>query len=283
VAVVSYRYWERHLGLDSESVGRVIFANGRPLTIIGILPKAFLGIQPGYVSDLYLPISQVGIVSNKWMNRMDADTGWVQIVGRLRPDASEQGALVALDSVMQRTSGADQRKRETSGVPWRPVLEAGARGIQLLRDEARPTLLILSSVVGVVLLIACANLANLLLARGVARRREIAVRLSIGAGRWRLIRQLLTESLLLAGLGAGIGLSFAPPLTRLILNLAADGRLLRVDAHVDLRTLLFTAAAALVTAHLFGLTPVLRATRVDLTPALKDGSTGRLGQSRGWV
>lgn len=107
VAVVSYRYWEQHLGLDSEPVGRVIFANGRPLTIIGILPKAFLGIQPGNVSDLYLPISQVGIVSNKWMNRMDADTGWVQIVGRLRPDASEQGALVALDSVMQRTSGAD--------------------------------------------------------------------------------------------------------------------------------------------------------------------------------
>jgi len=282
VAISSYRYWERHLELSPEAVGRVIYANGRPLTIVGILPHEFLGVQPGHVPDLYLPIAHVGILNSKWLNRLDADIAWVQMVGRMRPGASEQGAIAALSSVMRRSAGAHENKRETTGEPWRPVLEEGARGIQVLRDGALPTLVILSSVVGMVLLIACANLANLLLARGVARRREIAVRLSIGAGKWRLIRQLLTESLLLAGLGAGTGLTLAPPLTKLILNVAVNGRLHLVDAHADGRTLLFTASAALATALLFGLMPALRATRVDLTPALKDGSSGPQRRGSHW-
>ena len=125
---------------------------------------------------------------------------------------------------------------------------------------------------GLVLLIACANLANLLLARGMARRREIAVRLSIGAGRWRLIRQLLTESLLLAGLGAGLGLALATPLLNFVASVAGGGE--GIDSRLDWRALLFTAAVALVAALLFGLMPAFRATRVNLTPALKDGSTG---------
>jgi len=128
------------------------------------------------------------------------------------------------------------------------------------------------------LLIACANLANLLMARGVARRREIAVRLSIGAGRGRLIRQLLTESFLLAGLGAGLGLTLAAPLAKLVLSVAVGSEADLIDTHLDWRALLFTAATALATALLFGLMPAVRATRVDLTPALKDGP-GTLGSS----
>jgi len=284
VAVVSYRYWERHLGLNLEIVGHVIFANGRAVTIVGILPREFVGVQPGSTPDLYLPMAHIGLVGNKHLNRQDADTAWVQIMGRLRPGASEQAALAELISMMQRDGEANARERETTGQPWRPVLEEGARGIKVLRDHSLPTLLILSSVVGLVLLIACANLANLLLSRGVVRRREMAVRLSIGAGRWRLIRQLLTESIVLAGFGAGVGLAIARPFSALILNVADGGRLSLVNAHLDGRTLLFTAAAAVATALLFGLVPALRATRMDLTPALKDGHVGsfgpRLGVSR---
>ncbi|PYT27491.1 MAG: hypothetical protein DMG57_18100, partial [Acidobacteria bacterium] len=279
VAVISYRYWERRLGLKPEIIGHVIFVNGRPATIVGITPRAFLGTEPGSAPDLYVPIAHIGIVGSKWLNPQDADVAWVQILGRLRPGASEQGAVVGLASVMERATVSDEKKRQTTGEPWRPVLEEGAHGIQILRDAALPTLLVLSSVVGLVLTIACANLANLLLARAVARRREIAVRLSIGAGRWRLIRQLLTESLLVATLGAGIGLAFAPALTKLIAGVARGGRAVVLDARLDSRTLLFTAAAALATALLFGLMPALRATRVDLTPALKDGPAGPLGGS----
>jgi len=273
-AVISYRYWERHLGLEPEAVGRTIFINGRPVTIVGIAPRAFLGVRPGRAPDLFLPMALVGVFGNKWHELQNADTSWVQIMGRLRPGASNKEAMAALGTVMQRVSVADERKSGRKGKPWRPVLQDGAGGIQLLREQALPALLVLSSVVGLVLMIACANLANLLLARGVARRREIAVRLSIGAGRGHLIRQLLTESLLLASLGAGLGLALAAPLSKFVVSVAGGGEI--VGARLDWRALLFTLAVALATALLFGLLPAFRATRVDLTPALKDGSTGAL-------
>ena len=275
VVVISYRYWERHLGLEPEAVGRTVFMNGRPVTVVGILPRTFVGVHPGSAPDLYLPMSLVGATGTQWYHLEDDNTSWVQIIGRLRPGASDQQAMAGLGAVMQRAGMAADKKRGKQGAPWRPLLQNGAGGIQLLRDEATPALLVLSSVVGLVLLIACANLANLLLARGVARRREIAVRLSIGAGRWRLMRQLLTESFLLAGLGAGLGLALAAPLSKFVVSLAGGGD--TIDAHLDWRALLFTGAAALITAILFGLLPAIRATRVDLTPALKEGSGGAMG------
>jgi predicted permease len=277
VVVISYRYWERHLGLKPEIVGQTIFVNGRPVTIVGITPREFLGVQPGGTPDLFLPMAHAAVFGKKRFDLHDSALAWVQVMGRLRSGASDQQAIAGLGAAMQRTSAPDDKKRGRKGEPWRPVLENGATGIQLLRDRATPALLVLSSVVGLVLLIACANLANLLLARGVARRREIAVRLSIGAGRWRLIRQLLTESLLLAGLGAGLGLALATPLLRFVAGVAGGGE--GIDARLDWRALLFTAAVALVTALLFGLMPAFRATRVDLTTALKDGSTGALSGS----
>ena len=278
VAVISYQYWERHFGLQPEAVGRTIFVNGRPVTIVGVAPRAFLGIEPGTVTGLYLPMSHVGVFGNKWYDLQSGDKAWVQIMGRLGTGVGEKAAAAALGTIMRRASAADEKKGRR-GEPWRPVLENGAGGIQLLRNQSLGPILVLSCVVGLVLLIACANLANLLLARGMARRREIAVRLSIGAGRWRLIRQLLTESLLLAGLGAGLGLALAAPLANLVLSVAGHGETIVVDARLDWRALLFTAGAALATTFLFGLMPAVRATRVDLTPALKDGSGGALGSS----
>ena len=277
VAVVSYRYWERHLGLEPEAIGRTIFINGRPVTVIGVTPKSFVSIRPGYAPDIYIPMALTGIFGDKWLNLADPDTAWVQIVGRLRPGVSDASAMAGLASVMQRAVATGGGKRGKAGKPWQPVLDNGASGLKLLRHNALTPLLVLTSVVGLVLLIACANLANLLLARSVARRREIAVRLSIGAGRSRLIRQLLTESLLLAGMGAALGLALASPLIAVMLRMA--GGVAIVAARLDWRALLFTTVVALVTALLFGLAPAFRATRVDLTPALKDGMGGAQGPS----
>jgi predicted permease len=271
VAVVSYRYWERHLGLNPEAVGRTIFVNAHPVTIAGIAPREFLGINPGGAPDLYMPMAHAGQFGAKYYALQDADKAWVQILGRLRLEATDRQALAA--AMHQAAEVADKERQKKDG-PWRPVLEDGVSGLQLLRDHAMGPILILSSVVALVLLIACANLANLLLARGAARRREIAVRLSIGAGRGRVIRQLLTESVLLAGLGAASGLALAPMLVRLVVRLTGGGGEIVIGARLDWRTILFMATIALLTALLFGLVPALRTTRLDLTPALKDASSG---------
>jgi predicted permease len=281
VAVITYRYWERHLGLELEAVGRTIFINGLAVTVIGVTPKTFMGVQPGQSPDLFVPINLTPLIRDKWY-RLDGHNAWVQMMGRLRPGVSERQTITALEAGMQRirlVSETQHEPREDEGGPWRPILEGGARGIQVLRDQAQPTLLLLGLVIGLMLLIACANLANLLLARSLGRRREIAVRLSIGAGRARLVRQLLTESLLMASLGAGLGLVIAAPLSRLILSVAGGSEVAGIYVHFDWRAITFAAVGALITALLFGLAPAFRATRVDLTPTLKDGSVGAVGPS----
>jgi predicted permease len=274
VAVISYRYWERHLGLNPEAVGRTIFVNAHPVTIAGIAPREFLGINPGDAPDLYMPIAHTGQFGAKYFALQDGDRAWVQILGRLRPEATDGQAVATLGAAMYQAGEAGDKEWQKKEGPWRPVLEDGVSGLQLLRDYAMGPILILSSVVALVLLIACANLANLLLARGAARRREIAVRLSIGAGRSRVIRQLLTESILLAGLGAAVGLAFTPMLVRLVVRLTGGGDEIVIGTRLDWHTILFMAAVALLTALLFGLIPAFRTTRVDLTPALKDASSG---------
>ena len=272
--MISYAYWERRFGLDPNIVGKNITVNGRPVTIAGVTPRSFQGLEPGHAYELFLPMAQVEQFGWKWYSLGKEDHWWVQILARLRPGVSDSQARAALTVVMDRVDASYTEKSEQKKNPWRPVVEAGGGGVPLVREQPSTPLFILSCVVGLVLLIACANLANLLLARGTARRREIAVRLSIGAGRWRLIRQLLTESLLMAGLGAMIGLILAPPLAKGILAMAVGNDPLSFETGVDARMLLFTAAIAILTALLFGLAPAFRATRVDLTPALKDGSAG---------
>lgn len=280
VAVLSYRYWERRFGLDPVVVGRTITINGRAATVVGVTPRPFLGIEPGREYDLFLPMARVESFGPEWCSLAKEDHWWVQILGRLRPGVSEQEARAALDVVLARAGAAYAETPKQKLRPFHAVLEPGTGGLPLLRKQAWAPLVILGNVVALVLLIACANIANLLLARGTARRREIAVRLAIGAGRWRLIRQLLTESLLTAGLGAAIGLAFASPLAKAALAMAAENERITLEASVDARTLLFTLGIALLTVLIFGLAPALRSTRVDLTPALKDGAAGASGIGR---
>ncbi len=275
VAMLTYLYWERHFALDPAVIGREITVNQRRVTVIGVAQPAFQGLYPGRAIDLFVPMAMTAEVGPEQFSLTQPDTWWVQIFGRLRPGMSDQAAADTLRATLGHSIETYAQNAKTPLVLLRP----GARGLGLLRNSISGTLSILGVVVSLVLLIACVNLANLLVARSAARRREIAVRLSIGAGTGRLIRQLLTESLLLAGTGGLLGLLLAPPLLKILLQLVAGVEPIYLDARLDLRTLAFTAGATLVAGLLFGTLPAWRATRLSLAPALKDGAASASGGS----
>jgi predicted permease len=224
-----------------------------------------------------VPITTVAEMRHPWFFLGQPDSWWVQMFGRVRPGTSDQAAAAALKATLGHTIEQFAKNAEVPTVLLRP----GARGVGLFRESVASVLAILSAVVGLILLIACTNLANLLVARSAARGREIAFRLSIGAGVGRLIRQLLTESLLLAGAGGLLGMLLARPLLELMLGFAGAGRYNTpaLDARIDLRTLAFTAGVSLFAGLLFGLLPAWRAIRVNLAPTLKSGGTAGMGAS----
>ena len=279
VAVISHQCWERRFGGNVNVLGRQIAINKAPVTIVGVADVRFHGIYPGTAIDVFVPISFSADFGNPSFNLARPDSWWVQIFGRLKPGISDQAATEPLQAVFKHEieSYAGMFK---DGYTVPPILLAdGARGVGLLRFYYSKSLIILSVVAGIVLLIACANLANLLLARGAAREREFAVRLSLGANRGRVIRQVLTESLLLAGAGAAAGVLLASQLRQLIMMLVSGSQPFGLDARTDTRLLMFTIAVTLVTALLAGASPAFRATRLDLTPALRQ--TAASSRTRG--
>jgi predicted permease len=282
VIVLTYRYWEKRFALDPSVIGRAIAVNQRPVTVVGVMQPPFQGLDSSEAVDLFVPITTVVELRHPWFSLTQPNSWWVQIFGRLRPGISDQSAAVMLKATLGHTIEQFAKNAEVPTVLLRP----GVRGVGLLRESVSTSLAILSAVVGLILLIACTNLANLLVARSAARGREIAVRLSIGAGVGRLIRQLLTESLVLAGAGGLLGVVLARPLLQVMLRFIGAGQYNgpALDARIDLRTLAFTAGATLLAAVLFGLLPAWRATRVNLVPALKGtktaGSSPRLRLSR---
>lgn len=275
VAVLTYRYWEKRFGLDPTVIGRKIAVNQTPVTIVGVLRPAFQGLYPGLALDLFVPLTMVPDVKHPWYSLVQPANWWVQVFGRLRPGASEPAAAAAVRATMAHVIETYQKDAEVPAVLVRP----GGRGVAILRNSVSNSIYVLGGVVSLVLLIACVNLANLLMARSAARSREIAVRLSLGAGTGRLFRQLLTESFLLAGTGGALGLLLAKPILQLVLRLVGKSQTLGVDARLDLRTLAFTAGATLLTGLLFGTLPAWRATRVNVAPALKDSSATGKGAS----
>ncbi len=271
VTVITHSWWQRHFDGDTSVLGRSILYNGHDFTIVGVLPPGFTGIQPALETPFYVPMSAQPQLQPT-LPLASSDHWWVQLMARLRPGTVDAQFQAALDVVFARETGS------IMGEP-RVVVRDGRGGQDYGRDYYGKALLLLLGIVGVVLLVACVNLAGLSLARGAVRQREFAVRTAIGAGRWRLIRQSLTESLVVALLGGGLGILLASwGKTAISQLLAGSPEGLRYDTSLDLTVLGFALATALVTAVLSGLLPALRISCVDSFVSLKERAT--LGSPR---
>ncbi len=299
VAILSNRFWRRLYGEDASVVGRTIAINGSPFTVAGIAPAEFFGLEPGSSPDLFVPLAQYAHLVPEYAPAVavpgvtapeptpvtrDAHTWWLVVAGRLHPGETVAHAQAELAVLFDQGIGAS---RKPTADQKRPVLEttSASQGLDYLRNHFSRPLFVLMAMVGVVLLMACANAAGMLLARAAARQREIAVRLSLGARRSRLIRQLLTESTMLALMGGVGGILLARWGSLVLVAWLSSGRNpLVIALHVDARILAFTVAVSVLTGVLFGLAPAWKATRVDLGPALKQGggarTTGRFVSGR---
>lgn len=269
VAVVTHSYWERRAAFDPGILGQNIMLNGSGYTVVGVLPPKVYGPVPGAETDFLVPLSAQPRILPRFPLESQKHW-WLQVMGRLEPGADERQARASLEVLFPPLLKASAQRIEQAGI----VLEDGRSGaVTGYKIQFRRPLLFLLGAVGLVLLIACANLASLLLARGAARRRELALRTAIGAGRFRLVRQLLVESLLLSLAGAGLGLALgASARTVLLSQVLPAGATARFDTATDARVLAFTLALALITALLFGLGPAFRAARVDPVCGLRDDS-----------
>jgi macrolide transport system ATP-binding/permease protein len=278
VAVLSYESWRRRFGGRPDIVGQSLTLNGANYTIVGVAPAGFSGMRLEIPVEAWVPLSMRRPLSSATTSRSERKNMWLRVMGRLKPGVELARAQQGIDLTARRiwlatTPESDQK------LPYsekRMLLEPGGRGDSSLRRTLGATMKLLLGVTALLLLLACANVANLLLARGTTRRKEIAVRLALGASRWRLIRQLMVESLMIAFLGAIAGLLLTPWIYELLLAFE-PGFVLRRSAFegsLDWRVLLFTALATSAAALLFGLAPAWQSVRTDLIPALKDAVSG---------
>ena len=277
VAVLSFAFSQKHFGDAVQAVGQTIRVNGVPFTVAGVTPPEFFGVDPAAVPAFYIPLHanlllETHIGPNDGLARqyLDQNYYWIEVMGRLRPGVSLNQAQGALGPMFhQWVNSTATNEKERSNLPQLLVLK-GATGLTSLRREYSKPLYVLLAMVGSILAVACANIACLLLARAAARRREIAVRLSIGGRRWRIIRQLLTESVVLAVLGGTVSILFAVWGVRFITLLLANGQedfTLRAD--LNWRVLGVALVLSVVTGVLFGLAPAIQSTKAAIMPALR--------------
>lgn len=291
VVVLSHGYWSRHFGADPNILNKTLTVNGTLMTVVGVTREGFAGVQVGQTPELFIPMTMKAQMTPNWDGLDEQKDYWLAIIGRLKPgliraQAEEAFAPIyrqILEEVLPlagRFSPEGQQRFLTKPL----LMDAGSRGRPILQRDIALPLYILGGMVGLVLLIACANVANLLMARGAARQREIAIRMAVGAGRWRLVQQFLVESLVLSMIGGAVGLLVASwTISALIASISGNFAAGGFSEKLDLRVLSFTFILSVVTGMLFGLLPAIKATRLNLESTLREqGSSvsGSLGQVR---
>src|SRR5260370_31606907 len=291
-AIISYSYWQRRFGGRPDVLGKTFTLQKAALTIIGVAPRGFIGETSGHQPDLWLPLRmQPGVIPGRdWLHDTPpAKTMWLHVFGRLKPGVTQAQAEAQSNAIFNAgletcygPLASGERGREF--LDQRLRIQSGARGASVTRHDFSTSLTALLAPVGVLLLIACAKLANLLLARGAARRPEIALRLSLGASRGRLIRQLITESLALAALGGAAGVAVSYVLHGALVRMMAESDpRFSMSFALDPLVLIFALAATLAAALLFGVLPAWQVTKNDAGATLKEqgrSATGSLGRIR---
>jgi predicted permease len=284
VTVVSYDFWKNKLGQNPNTIGQTLRINNYPFTVIGVAPPGFYGDTVGDAQDFWMPVTmqEQVITGRKWLDSYNVT--WLHVIARLKPGVSVANAAANVNVVVQQlVSGplkAKLTKDDIDNLKASKVeVSAGGGGFSDLRGDFKQPLLLLMIIVALVLVIACVNVANLLLARAASRQKEFAVRVAIGAAPGRVVRQLLTESIFLAFAGGALGFLLAQWGTSALLKLSKNQNL---EASPDLRVFLFTAGMCLLTGILFGLIPALRSRKVSVALTLKSGSQNGNSAEAGW-
>jgi len=290
IVVLSHSYWTRRFGNDTGVLNKTLAVNGAVMTVVGVARAGFNGVQLGQTPDIFIPISMKAQMTPNWDGLNDHKDYWLAVIGRLKPGLSPAQAEEAFAPIFRQIQELElafnnfSPETQQRFVDKKMLLAPGSKGRPILEREQKEPLLVLMGMVGLVLLIACANVANLLMARGAARQREIAIRMAVGAGRLRLVRQFLVESLTLSVMGGAVGLlvgwwTIGAFVGAIPDNIGAVG----LSTNLDFRLMLFTIGLSLVTGLLFGLLPAIKATRLNLEATLREqGSSvsGGLSQVR---
>ncbi|HEY0565384.1 MAG TPA: ABC transporter permease, partial [Terriglobales bacterium] len=285
VAVVSYRLWQRKFGLDRALIGSTLMLNGKAVTVVGVTAPAFYGEQLNNdPPEMWLPLHQEPVLTTTWTLLKNPQRNWLDLIGRVRPGTHPQQIeaqlRVELRQWLQTQAGQFRPDERAQFGQQTTELASAASGVNIIRDRYQSGLHMLFAVAGIVLLIACANVANLMLVRGMNRRQETAVRAALGASRRKLVSQMLVESIVLSVIGGFVALFFSIAAARLIIALVfRDAKFVPIDAHPSLPVLGFTFLVAVATGILFGCAPAWLASHTQPAEALRGNARSTKGGS----